>query len=132
MEVRTRGIYFCYFCFVLYAGVLPKCLSVAHFVPREMPEFIALGPEQPSFPFWTFHRQVFRGPVIVGPSTPSTEDCSKFNAEDCLDDLQTFMRLTALPFTSDPSELNRLCKLVVLILLFLMKLRSCPAVIHEL
>ncbi|GIY20747.1 hypothetical protein CDAR_100031 [Caerostris darwini] len=116
MEVRTRGIYFCYFCFVLYAGVLPKCLSVAHFVPREMPEFIALGP----------------GPVIVGPSTPSTEDCSKFNAEDCLDDLQTFMRLTALPFTSDPSELNRLCKLVVLILLFLMKLRSCPAVIHEL
>ncbi|GIZ01512.1 uncharacterized protein CEXT_442851, partial [Caerostris extrusa] len=74
--------------------VLPKCLSIAHFVPREMPEFIALGP----------------GPVIVGSSTPSTEDCSKFNAEDCLDDLQTFMRLTALPFTSDPSELNRLCK----------------------
>ncbi|GBO02121.1 hypothetical protein AVEN_2402-1 [Araneus ventricosus] len=60
---------------------------------HNVPQFIALSP----------------GPVIIGSPSPPAEDCGKIPADDCLDDLQTFMRLTALPFTDDANELDGLC-----------------------
>ncbi|CAL1272342.1 unnamed protein product [Larinioides sclopetarius] len=90
MGCKTGKIYVGYLSLIMCFGLFPLSMASAHNVPQ----FIALAP----------------GPVIIGSPSPPVEDCGKISTDDCLDDLQTFMRLTALPFTDDANELDRLCK----------------------
>ncbi|GFT38899.1 uncharacterized protein NPIL_191381, partial [Nephila pilipes] len=49
-------------------------------------------------------------PVILDSPTPSYEDCENIPADDCLDDLQTFLHVTALPFTYKEEDLDVMCE----------------------
>lgn len=56
---------------------------------------------------------VFSPVILVSPTEPEKKDCGTVPVEECLMKLQTFLKLTALPFTSDQSELDELCNTTV-------------------
>ncbi|GFQ68967.1 uncharacterized protein TNCT_393161 [Trichonephila clavata] len=94
MGIKIFNAHFVFFIFTIFIGFVPKCLAVVQ-LRQTVPEYVVMQP----------------GPVVLEKdyATPSYEDCEKIPADDCLDDLQTFLRVTELPFTSEENDLNSMC-----------------------
>ena len=93
-NIKLTNIYFGYAIFFVLIGMQ----SIPYVFPNNnlnwVPENVVVGP----------------GPVLlISPSKENVKECEEISADECLKKLQTFLRLTSLPYTSEKSELDKLC-----------------------